>query len=206
MSAVITATCTCGSIGAQGVRLCPDHHRYFNGDKELVSVSRILADCWPIKPTWDKADPAVVANANDRGCVVDALFSAYVIGKLDRIPAGTRLDAVDLFYKLRKWWDSFPHNTVQSQVILHDAQVAGTCDVIADDVIYDIKTVYELQPSYYLQDGAYGSLYPRPVAGLRLIHVTARYDEPIIVPVPLQAMDHWRLLRDTWHMAQRYVS
>jgi len=110
--------CTCSSIGAPPtVRFCSTCHKYWRGDKELVSVTRLVKTVWPFKPDFSQAQPEVLENARDRGVVVDALFSAYVNGKLDTIPPGTRTDAIDLFFKLRQWWDG-RHKQARSQVII----------------------------------------------------------------------------------------
>ncbi len=201
--------CVCGSIGAPGsVRFCDECHRYWRGDKELLSVSKVLRSAWPFKPDFSKADPATIENARDRGIVVDRLFTSYLRGTLTEIEPGTRTDAVELFFKLKKWWDG-RHSKAEAQVLLAGEDVAGTCDVLADgEVIYDIKATHDIEAMYQLQLGAYADLhfatFSKPVKSLGIIHVTKRYREPKLIKVDLgEALRDWMLLRDTYRMAQR---
>lgn len=210
MSAVQTSLCVCGTIGESPdvVRMCAEHHRYHRGDKRLLSVSHILRETWPFKPDFSAAPVNVIENARDRGCEVDTLFSAYVTGKLKAIPQGTRKDAAELFLKARRWWDGHKHGEVRSQVILADNDVAGTCDVIDDDTVYDLKATSAIEPMYHLQLGAYAALhfatFQRPVKTLAIIHVTARYPAPKIIKLePSEVIQDWMLLRDTYFMALR---
>lgn len=205
--------CVCASIGAPAdiVRFCEECHRYWKGDKELKSVTKVLKTTWPFKPDFSRADPMVLENARDRGCVVDSLFTAYLRGHLKAIPRGTRTDAVELFFRLKRWWDERKHDSVQSQVILADDEIAGTCDVLADDWIYDVKSTYDIEPMYELQLGAYAQLhfasFQKPVKGIGIIHVTNRYATPKLVKIDLHtALQDWATLRECYRMAQRRVS
>lgn len=204
--------CVCSSIGEDPtkVRFCVDCHRYWRGDKQLHSVSKVLRLMWPIKPSWDNVNPAVVENARDRGVETDRLFSLYVIGGLDRIPKGTRKDSVELFFKVRRWWDAHKHGAVRSQVILADSEIAGMTDVIDDDDLYDLKCTSEVEKTYELQLAAYGELhfatFKRPAKSLTIIHATKRYAEPKIIKIPMtQALQDWMTLRQAWSMVQRRV-
>src|SRR5262245_46674359 len=117
----IDPDCTCGSIGRPetDVRLCTagDHHRYWAGDRELVSVSHVIKSVWPYKPNFTNAKPHVLANALNRGIAVDRLFAKYLAGELPFIPAGTRTDAVRLFLRLKRWWWDHKHGEPKPQVI-----------------------------------------------------------------------------------------
>jgi hypothetical protein len=203
-------TCGCASIGedAQAVRFCSECHRYWRGDKQLHSVSKVLRTMWPYKPDFSKADPAVVENARDRGVVVDQLFSLYVKGGLDRIPKGTRQDSAELFFKVRRWWDNRKHGEVRSQVILADNEIAGTCDVMDDEDIYDLKCTHDIEATYPLQLAAYGELhfatFQKPVKSLNIIHCTKRYADPKIIKIDLATtLQDWATLRQAWTMVQR---
>ena len=210
--------CVCGSIGAHvsDVRMCVardangnDHHRYWRGDQELLSVSHVLKSTWPFKPGFRSAPPHVVGNARLRGVVVDRLFSGYVNGELTGIPVGTRLDSLRLFWRLKRWWSDHKHGEVRAQVILADDAIAGTCDILDDATIYDLKTTYSVdEPLYELQLAAYSTLFyatfgrqPKKAA---LIHLTERYPAPKLKSVDLvQGMIDWATWRDTYMMAKR---
>lgn len=188
----------------------PDSHQYFRGDRELTSVSKVLRSVWPIKPSWDKVDPAVIENARDRGIEVDGLLSRYALGELKAIPAGTREDSRDLFLKARAWVDvALEAGPVRSQVILADETIAGTCDfIVAGPTIADLKCTYDVELSYPLQLGLYALLYEeqygKAVEGIGIIHVTKRYPTPKWISLDVEECKRdARLIRDTWNMAQR---
>jgi hypothetical protein len=209
MSTVVDqCCCSVWTLTDPTVRFCREHHEYRRADKPLTSVTRVIKGTWPIPPDFSKADPAVVENARDRGIVTDTLFSSYVIGGLDRIPRGTRQDSIDLFFKLKKWWDGREHGDVCSQVILADHEIAGTCDVLEDDEIWDLKCTYNIEATYPLQLAAYGELhfatFQRPVKRLNIIHCTERYAEPKVIKVDLvSTLEDWMILRQCWSMVQR---
>lgn len=201
--------CVCASIGAPDhIRFCEECHRYWRGDKQLLSVSKVLRSTWPFKPDYSAARPEVIENARDRGCVVDSLFTSYVKGRLQAIPRGTREDAVELFFRLKRWWDARNVESVQSQVILADDDVAGMCDLIADDWIYDLKTTHDIEPMYQLQLGAYAQLhfatFQRPAKGLGIIHLTKRFSVPKLIKIDMvSALQDWAALRECYQMAVR---
>lgn len=208
----VASACTCASIGEDPttVRLCAVCHKYWRGDQRLTSVTSVIKSTWPVPADFSKADPAVIENARDRGIVVDQLFSLYIVGGLDRIPRGTRQDAVELFFKVRRWWDGHKHGDVRSQVVLADHEIAGTCDIVDDDHIYDLKCTYNVEKTYPLQLASYGELhfatFGRPVKSLSIIHATERYAEPKIIKVDMvSTLQDWVTLREMWRMVQRRI-
>ncbi len=172
-------------------------------------MTRILKRMIP--PDFSGADPEVLENARNRGIATDELFSAYVEGRLTTVPAGTRRDAVDLFLKLRHWWDKRGVNVkVSSQVILADDEVAGTCDVLErhyDPIIWDCKATYNIDPSYPLQLGAYADLYERQhgkLPRIGILHVTERYDEVRVIELDsVECANDFRILRGAYEVIQR---
>lgn len=190
------------------VRFCSSHHSYRRGAKKLVSVTSVIRFMWPLKPDFSKAPPEVVENARDRGNVTDYLFSSYVNGTLDRIPRGTRQDAVELFFKVRRWFDSRKHENAKAQVILADQDIAGTCDLLTDDYIYDLKATHDVEPVYPIQLAAYAQLhfatFQKPVKGIGIIHVTKRFAEPRIIKLDLTStLQDWVTLREMWNLVCR---
>src|SRR3990167_9140998 len=148
MSAVIAA-CVCGSIGASGIRQCPEHFHIWNGDRRLASVGRIIRETWP--PPASLPPPDVLENARDRGEQVDRLFAAYVRGQLRSIPVGTRLDARDLFFKLQEWYDKQNFRAAQVQVLLGSEEHGGVLDFRFDGVPVDLKATYEVSDTHIMQ-------------------------------------------------------
>lgn len=215
------ATCQCGSIGADPsvVRLAECHHRYFRGDKQLVSVSKMLA-MWPRDPCGECRMPfygdhvpncgvkAKIENARERGSEVDRLFAGYINGTLQFIPSGTRLDSCNLLDKLLTWWER-QGLQARTQVILADADAAGTCDLLIDGgrVIADLKCTYDVDAVYPLQLGFYGLLALAQgvqAEELWIIHATARYAEPRLIQVPVkEAMGDAAIVRRMYSMVTR---
>lgn len=205
--------CVCASIGEDPakVRFCAECHKYHRGDKQLLSVSKVLRSTWPFKADYSAAKPEVIENARDRGCVVDSLFTSYVRGRLQSIPRGTREDAVELFFRLKRWTDERKWESVQSQVILADDDIAGTCDLIADDWIYDLKTTHDIEPMYHLQLGLYAilffSTFNRPVKGIGIIHVTKRFATPKLIKLDLmECVKDASTIRECYLMAARRIA
>ena len=182
-----TGGCTCGSIGAAPeVRMCDDHHFYWLGDRQLTSVSKIIRSIWPVKKDFENAPADVLENARDRGVCVDALLSQWVNGKLDTIKAGsTREDAVPLFEQAVEWINGQNWSSIKAQVTLNDKRAAGTCDLIIDGFIWDVKTVYNLDPSYEVQLGMYAKLANGIVKGLGILHLNRRFKEPKAIVLDL---------------------
>lgn len=207
MSTVVS-TCTCGDVSENVITFCKEHHIYRRGLKELASVTRVLKSTWPIPPDFSKADPAVLESARERGVELDVLFTAYVNGTLNFIPAGTRSDVVELFDKLQKWWDR-QGVKAQAQVILADSEIAGTCDILTHDgAIFDLKATYDIEATYPIQVGFYAvlheAMYGKVPESLGIIHCTKRYPEPKLINVPVAtAYDDAEVVRAMWKMVQR---
>lgn len=205
------SVCNCASIGEDSakVRFCAECHRYWRGDKQLTSVTKLIKTLWPIKPDFSKADPTTLENARLRGIEVDAMFSQYVNGTLTVLRKGEwRQDAVQLFFKVRRWWDAHKHDNPKAQVILADNEIAGTCDILDGDTIYDVKATYNVENTYHLQLAAYAELhfatFQKPAKKLAIIHVTERYPEPKIIPVDMmQTLQDWATLRQMWSMVSK---
>ena len=148
--------CTCGSIGrTDGIRQCPEHFHFWYGDKRMSSVGSVIQAVWPTD--WSKIDPAVLANAQDRGKRVDVHFSEYVKTGNVSIPAGERQDVIARLDALVKWWDRSGLRAVDVQGIAFSERdgIAGMFDIRVDGGFIDLKVVAALQPSYALQLGSY---------------------------------------------------
>jgi len=206
-------TCKCPAIGCgfnadPTVRLCEEHHKYYRGDQELVSVTHVIKSVWPFESGFSLAAPSVLANARRRGVQVDELFSKYAVGDLRAIPIGTRTDSLRLFLRLKRWWSEHKHGEVRTQVLVADHSIAGTLDVCDDDTIYDLKTQYSIEPYSVLQIAGYADLFyqtfGRPIKKLGIIHLTQRFPAPVLMSFdPAEVIQDWMLIRDTYLMAQR---
>ena len=198
--------CCCDTIGAPlVVRPCRVHHIYHFGDRELTSVTQCIKSTWPIPPDYSKADPAVLENARERGVEVDALLTSWLAGELPEIPAGVREDTRDLFVKLTDWWTI--EDNPRSQVILANDELAGTADIITDNAVYDLKTTYNLEPTYSLQVGGYVCLYEAEHGRLPercgIIHLTKRQKPKLIEFEPLVVAGEFRVVYDMYKLVNR---
>jgi len=209
MSAVLQSTCSCGSIGASGIRLCEDHHRYWLGDKELASVTKVLKSTWPLKPDFSAADPHTLEHARERGVRVDKYVSEYLRSGRLRVPAGEWEEVVQLVQSFCLWWKQ--DAPVKVQQILHDDEIAGTCDVLSPQVnvaIWDVKCTYDIEATYPIQLGGYADLYEKMhgvlPAILGVIQIHKRFPHPQVRHYDtMECVRDWRILRETWRMVQR---
>lgn len=211
--------CDCASIGAPNeLRQCKTCYRIFRGDKRLVSVSRVLA-LWPQEPCSSCAWPIysdhqpgcsvklAIDNAQERGSAVDALVTAYVRGTLKCIPAGTRKDVVELFWKAKAWLDKHTCITREAQVVVGDDKFGGVLDLFLDGVILDLKCVHDLRPTHPVQVGGYVTLhramgyFPR---GAGILHVTERFKEAKLIPLDVSQITwDFEALRQAWSVVDR---
>lgn len=217
--------CSCQSIGAPNVaRQCPQHFSLWRGDKRLVSVSKIVG-MWPQDPCstchWpiysDHAPGCIVKrnidNANRRGREVDSLFSAWVVGKLDRIPAGVGKDSRELFVKLTKWFDKQNFSSVESQVLVADEEVGGVLDLRLDGMIVDLKCTYDVSESYPIQVGGYLALdnatavaakEKRAASRGAILHCTERLSEPKFISLDtVRVISDFMTCREMWKLVDR---
>lgn len=185
----------------------PVGHTYTKDGAQLTSVSTIVKRFFPMDPG---ISPDVLENARDRGVAVDSLLCAWLAGTLTEIPAGTRQDAKELFLKLVDWWPKQGFGEAKTQVMMDDGEIAGTCDLLIGEAIFDLKCTYEVQPEHSVQLGGYGQLfecnneYLRPPKRLAVIHVTARNKEPKLIDYePSTAISEFRVLRDAYRLITR---
>ncbi len=213
---VETEVCDHSTVSAgDAVQFFECCHRYKRGDKYLTSVSKVIREVWPDKPSWEGVDMAVVENARERGVECDDLFSRWINGTLDNMN-GYRQDAVDRFTALTAFWSNEPKPPARAQIILADHSIAGTADLIIgggewDAEIWDVKNTSKIEATYSFQVGAYCELYKEQYGVLPkragVLHVTqpkggqARVRE---VKYSIETIvSEWRLLREYYTMVQR---
>jgi hypothetical protein len=218
VSAALQALCVCETLGAPlgAVRFCEGHHRYWRGDKQLMSVSKVIREAWPIKKNFEDAPKDVLEHARVRGVRVDGYFTEFLRSGRVTIAAGEWQEVVERTQAVVGWWQGrdLPV-TASPQVILADFEVAGTADwVTSAGWIFDMKNVSALDISYELQIGAYCDLYEtqhkvKPQGGA-LVHVSKAKGRPVSVKVAevdiVRATADWRLLRQCWSMVQRRIA
>lgn len=169
------ANCLCQSIGApKQIRFCAEHHDYWLGDRQLTSVSKVIKTLLPTD--FSAVPPDVLETARLRGQAVDFYFSEYLRWGNVTVHPGERSDVVDRLSRLIDWWERqrLEACAVQHTLFSEEDGIAGTCDVMTDDLIIDLKNVSQLQPSYALQLGAYISMDSQkfPLRETAILHVT----------------------------------
>ncbi len=89
---------------------------------------------------------------------------------------------------------------IQTQVIVHDGEIAGTLDFWINGRIADLKCTYDISPLHAIQVAAYGAL-STGANSLGLIHVTERFKEAKWISVDVdQALKQWRIVREFWSL------
>ncbi len=160
------------STAASEITLDPTSHVYSRGLVTYTSVSAVIKS---VMPTDYSAIPEdVLANARDRGIWIDAMLTSWLRNEQPVISkefASEHPDWVSRLQMLIEWWKKQNFTVRGTQVTVSDEVnlIAGTLDLDCD-IILDLKIVSELQPSYFLQLGAYLEMMDGTAAGI--IHVT----------------------------------
>lgn len=168
--------CSCASIGAKGIRFCPACHRYWVGDRELDSVSRVISQIFP-KKSWDGVDKAVVEHARIRGERVDAYACEYIRTGNVAIQPGEWKEVRDRVDIVCDWIDATKADRIETQQIAYSEKdgVASTKDfdvwVGGSLTIIDLKNTYQAESSWKLQLGCQAA-YSGDVSGLFVLHVS----------------------------------
>src|SRR5262245_18955913 len=77
--------CTCQTIGApKELRRCEEHHRYWLGDRQLDSVSKVIHTLLPTD--FSAVPPLVLECARLRGIIVDTYFSEWLTDPINVVP------------------------------------------------------------------------------------------------------------------------
>lgn len=200
MSAVVQASCSCGSIGRSDLRQCPRCFHIWNGDRRLASVGSIVYASFPLDPS---IPPDVLENARDRGTEADRLLASYCRSELQRIPAGTRKDSIALFEKARTWIDRQGFRKIEVQVLLGYEDHGGILDFRFDGVPVDLKCTYNVEQAALMQVAGYVCLDGKNGNGGHILHVTERFKEPKLVNVLEPEINDWRIILAHWRMVRR---
>ena len=200
MNSHVTQACRCGSIGApKDIRFCEEHHRYWLGDSELASVSKVIKAVLPTD--YSKVDAAVLEHARIRGERVDRYFSEYLRTGTVQVLPGEWKDVVERLSKLIPWWDTsgLQALAVQEIVFSEEDGIAGMLDIRILDGVIDLKVVSELQPAYALQLGAY--LDYAGVNGAAILHASSNGVRLVNYDVR-QCWQWWRSCVTWWKAMQ----
>lgn len=201
-------TCTCNTIGnPPQFRKCPDHYRFWFGDKRLVGVGSVVNAILPTD--WSKIPEAVLENARDRGEWVDRHFCRYLAlkpGESFLTDPARAEDRFDYLNRLITWWErSGMKATVTQEAVFseHDG-VVGILDLRCDKAIFDLKCTSSLAASYKLQLGGYTDYAPYGKAE-GIIHVTKK-DVRLVPYKSEECYGKWRTAVEFWKLKQEMQS
>ncbi len=210
----VDCKCSVWALDDGKVRMCEPHHRYWLGAKELASVSSVLR-VWPQEPCSSCGLPMlsdhvegcqVKANfdhAHDRGVRVDKYGQEFVRTGQARIVAGEWVEVKELTEKLVVWLQQQKNGTpIETQVIVHDDEIAGTLDLRIDGCIADVKATYDAGGMVHrLQLGAYAALSKKDVDSVGIVQVTKRFKEAKWMPFDVEeCIKQWRIVRAMWSL------
>lgn len=191
------------------IRLEPEAHVYSDDTTGRIytSVSEVIRSVYPQK-SWDGVNPAVIANARDRGMRVETIFNDYITTGHTFYDETDRADVADYVERLIAWWDDATYlEAAAVQKIVSDEEngIAGTIDIVCEfdftsPVIIDLKCVSQLQKSYKLQLGAYLDMSGYSTAAL--LHVTKKKVALVHYDAE-ECMGLWLAAKEWWLAKQR---
>lgn len=197
-------SCVCDSIGRSDLRMCATCHRYWQGDRELYAVSKVIRTVWPVKRDFDAAPPDVLEHARERGVRVDTYFQYYLTTGTVTTEPGEWDEVLNLLKMLVRWWDKHGRDDIKPQVIRSDGVYAGTPDFYAPGVIWDLKCTYNLETTYDIALGGYASMGAGPIKEMGILHAAKRFKEVRFVPLDIQrCMSDWNVCEEMFQLVQR---
>ncbi len=135
-------------------------HVYSDGtDRKWISVSRVIDSV--LKKSFDGVDPAVLANAAERGRKTEDYCTAILKDGYVIIPEGEREDVRDRVKAFYDWFSTVKPALIASQKIVHGEVdgVAGCLDYLwvghQGRTLADLKCTAQPEKSWALQLGAY---------------------------------------------------
>jgi hypothetical protein len=164
------------------ISLNPESHIYSDETgREFTSVSRVISTV--IAKSFEGVDPAVLANAAERGRRVEDYATEILKTGGCSIAAGEREDVVERVGGFWRWCEEAKPELIEAQKIVTDGElIAGSLDyamlIGAGDYIVDLKCTASPEPSWALQIGAYVEMYPkRPnyQPGCAVLHLNPKY-------------------------------
>lgn len=181
-------------------------HRYHIQGKPLDSVTKIIKNVWPNKPTFDQAPAHVLDHARHRGQRVDYWTGEYAAtnGNIDIEDDDDVVESVELF---DKWWQKYRPVYIEHQRMVwsEHLSVCGTLDLFlvidGEPAIIDVKRTYNEEETWQIQVGGYLDLYNHMPVGdqfnvknASVLHIHPRFKNGYIWRKydTAQAVEAWR--------------
>ncbi len=184
--------------------LDPVSHEYSDGtERKWTSVTRLISTV--IRKDIDGVDPAVLANAAERGIRTEAYATEILRTGSCTIAEGERQDVVDRVECFWRWYEIEKPQLIAAQIIVKDEinLIAGQLDftLLWRDrrVLVDMKCTANPEASWRLQCGAYDSMSEEKHDEVGVLHVNPKYAKGYI----------WRpydpmIVRSQWNAAVQW--
>lgn len=191
-------------------------HRYHLEGRPLESVTRIIKNVWPNKPTFENAPVHVLEHARHRGERVDYWVCEYarLNGNVDVDDDADVVQSVEFF---DKWWQKVKPQYIDHQRMVWDeaAGVCGKFDLLllieGSPVIVDVKRTHNEEETWPIQVGAYRDLYHHMPTGdqfhisdVAVLHIHPRFKSGYIYRKygTNEAVEAWRSTLAFWRTVQ----
>ncbi len=177
--------------------LDPETHIYSDGtDRKWTSVSKVISTV--MAKSWEGVDPAVIANAAERGQRVENYATEILRDGGCSVGADERQDVQDRVGNFYDWYEAVKPDFISAQDILSDEvnRIAGTRDfkLLIDGLVVavDLKCTASPEPAWALQIGGYDSMDPTEKCAV--LHINPKYAKGWIWREyePVTVRDQWR--------------
>lgn len=156
----------------------PETHTYRNEGREYISVTKLISTV--IRKDIDGVDPAVLANAAERGIRTEAYATQLFRDGVVTTAPGERNDVLDRLECVERWWKEAKPEFIAAQTIVHDDVngIAGQLDyslrVGGKKALVDMKCTANPEASWRLQVGGYFEMSPdHDICGV--LHINPKY-------------------------------
>lgn len=158
----------------------PEDHSYRDGERRFISVTKLISTV--IRKDIDGVDPAVLANAAERGIRTEAYATEILSTGSTTIAAGERQDVVDRVECFYRWYEQEKPELIAAQQVVSDEGngIAGQLDYLlrfghAFVGLVDMKCTANPEASWRLQVGAYSSMTRNTHDKCGVLHVNPKY-------------------------------
>lgn len=174
------------------VRFEEAEHKYFEGDKELISVTTLMAK-HGLAPNYGAVPSAVLAAKAERGTLIHAEIEEYI--KHGEIGFTTELQ------NFTRYCSEKQIKVLESEFIVHNDIAAGTVDLLIEEegetIIADIKTTATLhKDAVSWQLSIYAYLSGRTITRGQAFHFS-KDGELKVVEIPLKPREQVEKLMET---------
>ncbi len=185
-----------------------EDHSYRDGDREYISVTKLISTV--IRKDIDGVDPAVLANAAERGIRTEAYATEILKTGGCAVMPGERQDVLDRVECFYRWYEDVKPEFIAAQKIVHDDTngIAGQLDfwlgLGGKSWLVDMKCTANPEASWRLQVGGYAEMCGNHADVVGVLHVNPKYakgwiwreyDSFIVRSQWRAAVEWWKVLK-----------